>query len=390
MGFRKYILTVLLGFTVLLTKAQQLNFQQVDSATTAQFTKGNWKQLIAFSKKAAADHIDFPKLRFRIGYAYFSTGDYSAALIHYQQILISDSHNDTARYFSYLCNTFLGRNAEAYYQLSYLDTTTLKAEKLQPFSLVQAGIESGVKIPNNSYRGNATYTRVSLSARLGFRLLLDQSLAYFNQPITFKTVVDAPKTNDEQKEYYGRLTYTFLNKLSFIAGYHYFNTSYQELIYKNNAGLLGLKYTDPYFDLQGDFSFSHISGLNYAQYDSKLSIYPLGNLNLYNIAGFSIDQGSTRQHIFSELIGFKITPKLWMEGSVTFGKLNNYFEYDALYIYNAVDNTTFKTGSTLYYQLNRHASVYLNYTYEKKTDTNLVENIKYSQSSITGGLTWKF
>ena len=388
MGYLKYTLILLLGFTTQFAKAQSLTFPQVDSISYAQYMAGNWTQLASFGNEAVSNGIDFPGLRLRVGYAYFSMGNYSGALNQYQHVIANDKGNDTARYFAYLCNKYLNRDAEAFYHTSYLAEGVLKSEEISPFGLVQAGAETSVKFPQNDYRGNAFYTRVSLNNKLGNRLLLDESLAYFTQPITVQNESALRTSNDNQTEYYGKLTYAIFNKLLLVGAYHYFNTGYPQTTYNNNMGLVGIKYTGGYFDAQADVNFSHISGNNVMQYNGKINLYPLGNFNFYTITGITMQQSDSRQYIFSQLAGFKALKNVWLEGSATFGKLSNYFEYDGLYIYNAIDETTFKAAVTLYYQLNRHALLYVNYMFEKKTDT--IETINYNQSSITWGVTWKF
>jgi len=396
MGYRKYVIAGILALNTIAARAQTLTFQQVDSTSYALYTAASWQKLADFGDQAVEANIDFPLLRLRMAFSNFMLGNYSGALSQYQHVLASDANNQIAHYYSYLCDTYLNRDAEAFYHAKYLDTATIKSEKLSPFGLVKAGIETGVKVPGDAYRGNATYSRVSLSNRLGWRLVLDQSIAYFNQPITFKTTVTKTgnsqtaitSTNNSQIEYYGKLTFSISRNLMLIGAYHYFNTSYLQTTYGNNTGFVGLKYVGNYVDLQADVNFSNISGSNFMQYSGKLTTYPLGNLNLYTITTFSSAQGSSTQNIFGQLVGFKLSNKFWLEGSATFGKLDNYFEYDALYIYNAIDVTTFKGGATLFYQLNKHAQVFVNYTYEQKTDA--IENINYNQNSATGGFTWKF
>lgn len=388
MGRLKYILVLVFTLGVLGVKSQGLSLKQADSIATLRYMAGSWRELIGYADTVTAAGIDYPKLHLQVGYAHFSLGNYSGALQQYNKANAFDPHNDTARYFSYLCNLYLNRGPEAYFHAGYLSPGALQREKLSTFGLIQAGLESGVKIPGNKYRYNATYNRVSLSNRLGSKLVLDQSLAYFVQPVRYREFRSTEISDDVQKEYYGKLTYTFLDKLSLIAAYHYFNTGFRQTTYRNNAGLTGIKFTSAYFDLQADMDFSHISGNNYMQYDAKLEIYPLGNLNLYTISESTVKKGLTNNSVFSQLAGVKVTKNLWAEASATFGKLDNYFEYDALYVYNAVDATTFKAGATLYYQLSRHLQVYVNYTAEKKE--NSIGNDNYNQTSLTGGATWKF
>src|ERR1035437_7853320 len=146
MEYRKYVLTILFTIAFLLGKAQELTFQQVDSTSNAQYMAGNWRSLIALGGQAAKSNIDFPRLHVRIAYAYFSVGNYSGTLQQYQQVLVADSRNDTARYLSYPCNSYLIRDAEASYHASFLDTAFLKSKQLSSFGLVAAGLEGGIKL----------------------------------------------------------------------------------------------------------------------------------------------------------------------------------------------------------------------------------------------------
>ena len=83
-----------------------------------------------------------------------------------------------------------------------------------------------------------------------------------------------------------------------------------------------------------------------------------------------------------------MTKKVWLEGNVTLGNLNNFADLNGLYIYNSLDPTTFRTGLSLYYYLNKQLTLYSNYTFSKKHITEY--DVNYNQHSITGGIIWKF
>ena len=400
MANRKYFLILVLSGYCYIAKAQTISFQQADSTTYAKYIAGDWKALIDASNQAINAGVDYPVLRLRVAYAKFMTGNYSGALAEYQHVLKEDSQNKTAHYFSYLCNKYLGNNNGASYHAGYVDTLTLNNEQVTRFGLLEAGIENSVKTSPNAKRGTGNYTRAFLSNRLGWKLQLEQSVAYYNQSITSTTAVNAAAGapaiatpanatfSDTQFEYYGKLGLAVNSGLTILGAYHYLNTSYGTTTYQNHIGLTGLKYMGPYFAIQADANFSSISNTVIQQYNGQLSIYPLGNLNLYTISRLSVQSGDVQQTIFNQTLGFKVINKLWLEANAGFGKMNNYLEADALYVYNSIDVTKLKAGGTAFFPLNKHAILYLNYTFEQKQDFYLNNN--YNQYSITGGFTWKF
>jgi hypothetical protein len=400
MANRKYFLAALFTVCCYVARAQTISFQQVDSTSYAQYSAGNWKALIAYGNTAINAGADYPALRLRMAYAQLMTENYQGALTQYQQVLKMDAYNQTARYFSYLCNKYLDNNYTASYHASFVDTAVLDKEKITAFGLLTAGLETGIKIPANSNRGKGSYTRASLSNRLGWKLQLDQSVAYYNQSITStENIAPDPATptittpvnttfSNQQFEYYGKLGYTITNRLTLLGAYHYLNTSYGSFGFQSHIGLLGLKYSAPYFSLQADANYSNIINSRISQVNGQVTIYPLGNLNLYTISRVAVQSGDIQQTILNQAVGFKVAKQLWLEASATFGAMNNYLEADALYVYNAIDITKQKAGATIFYTLGKHAVVHLNYTFEQKQDYYL--NNDYNQNSITGGLTWKF
>jgi len=69
------------------------------------------------------------------------------------------------------------------------------------------------------------------------------------------------------------------------------------------------------------------------------------------------------------------------------GNLNNYHEYNGLYIYNALDPNTFRTGLSLFYVLSKNFTALFNYTYDIKHID--LKDINYNQHSFSGGIIWK-
>jgi len=173
-----------------------------------------------------------------------------------------------------------------------------------------------------------------------------------------------------------------------FGGYHYLNTSYGLSSGNGNIGIFGIRYSHPYFSLQANVSVAQIINISFQQYDGLLTLYPLGNLNLYMTSKGSIQTNGISQTIFSQSIGFKTFDKLWLQLQGTFGKMDDYIDNDGKSVFNAIDVTQNRAAATAFYTLGQHAVIYLNYTYERKQDYYL--NTNFNQNSITGGFTWKF
>ncbi len=395
MDHRKY--TLILAFLVAVTagKAQDVkSFDQADSTSNALLQLADWQQLIAFGERSINSGFDFPALRQRLGNAYMVKENYSAALSEFAVVFKNDSYNQTARYYAYLCHKYLNQEPGASYNAAYVDTALLKSGQITPYGLINAGLETGLKFAADPYRGNASYTRVSLSNRLSWRWQLEQSLVYFNQAINNNNVQvpGAPLvtgTADQQLEYYIKLNYSLTENLILIGAYHYLNTNYESVTYSNNIGIAGIKYTGTCFNLQADVNLGNMIGHHLTQYNAGLMLYPAGNLDFYTISrGSYLEQNGSGSGIFGQSVGYKVVKNTWAETSATFGNLDNYIDADGLYIYNAIDATKLKLGETIFYQLSKNAQLQLNYTYEQKQDDN--HNLNYNQNSITAGLLWKF
>jgi hypothetical protein len=100
------------------------------------------------------------------------------------------------------------------------------------------------------------------------------------------------------------------------------------------------------------------------------------------------NEESVKGVIYNQKAGLRFSPKVWIEGNVTFGNMQDYNELSAMYIYNTVDPTSFRCGSTLFLFPGRHLSLWFNFSYERK---DFYENLNYhyNQFSYLGGIKWK-
>jgi hypothetical protein len=397
MDSRKYLLIVVITLVCCVAKAQVTqNLEQVDTTLRNFYKAGDWKGVITLGQKAIDSGIDFPVLRQELGYAYFISGNYSRALESYNKILGNDSRNPIAGYYSYLSGKYLNHDLQASFYASKLDSNQRKDEKIAPFSPLNMGFEIGNKDPEETYRSNAVYYRISETNRLSWRLQLEQSYLSFSQsvnnPVLKKDRDDRQKTitnTDRQFEYYAKLSYAISKNVALFGVYHYLNTNFQNITYNSNVGVAGFKYIGTYFDLQGDFDWGYMIDRNLIQYNVQLLFYPFGNLNFYTISRYSYhNQNAAGQTIFTQSAGFKTLKNTWLETAFSFGNMDNYIDTDGLYIYNTIDATKLKLGETVFYQAGKHAQLQVNYTFEKKDDDR--HQINYNQHSITAGILWEF
>lgn len=374
-------LLMLLLFVLVTTTNAQNRYQKADSISFSLFNGGEWQRLLAFGEESLNNGDDFPALHLRLGYAAFVRQNYSAALTHYDKVLLDDKRNQTALYYSYLSNIYLNRRTDAAYLVTHLDTNVIEGAPVKPFKVLLAGTEGGIKFTNIFERGNSFFSRTFVDMRLGYKLDLSTSFTYFNQPVF--------NDNIEQPGYYTKLTYTPFRKINFIGAYHYMRSNLRQLVYQNHAGLFGIRFSDSGSDLQANFILSQIGDEKTRQYDLKFTRYLTGNLNFYNISRISmVDVLNDINPVFQQTFGVKPVRNLWFEAMVTLGNQYNYAEADALYIYNGFDKTKFKAGANCYFMLKQHVLLGLNYTFERKSDN--IFRFGYLQHSINAGITWNF
>ena len=380
MGNKLSLTTLLLVVFITVGKAQS-NFQKTDSISLALFNATEWQKLIIYGNDALTNGQDFPLLRLRMAYASFVRENYAEALTQYNKVLDSDKQNQIALYYAYLCNIYLNQEDNAGFLASALDSNVVEGRRINAFKLIAVGAESGIKFTNIYERGNSSFSRAFLNMRVSYKLNLSTSFSYYNQPIH--------NDNISQPGYYGKLTYTPFRKISFIGAYHYMRSNLRQLVYQNNASLLGVKYANDGGNLQGDFILSQIGDEKTRQYNVRFVKYISGNLNFYSISRVSlVNVINDNNLVFQQLFGVKPVRNFWLEGVVTLGNQYNYAEADALYIYNGFDKTKFKAGANCYFLLKQHLLLGLSYTFERKSDN--IFKFNYLQHSINGGITWNF
>jgi hypothetical protein len=371
---------------------QGASYEEADIKSYALYEKGEWKTLLQFGKEYIAVSPDFILLRMRMGYAAFMLNNFSKALTQYDAVLAKDSYNETAHYYSFLCRKYLNQPELADAHISYLSKEIKEKEKLTSFAATQIGTEVSYKRTAQNSRGDGLYARVDLHTRLHPNINMYQAAAIFNQTIKEPKLTAVTNNNNiaiNQKEYYNKTVVNIGKKWQAIGAYHYLYTPFNNYVYNNHIGLLGIKYNSHYFALQADAIVGKMTDTSLQQYNATLSLYPFGNLNLYSFStgSYSSRNGKTAFN-FKQVLGAKINKFLWLEGNATLGTFSNFMENDALYVYNAVDKNLFKAGATAYIAITPKVALQMGYTFEQREIYKSTNT--FYQHSITGGISCKF
>ncbi len=368
--------------------AQEVSKEQVADAHSYElYTMQQWKELLTFGKTTIKHGTDFSLLRMRMGYAALMLGKYSQSLKHYEKTYMVDHRNAFALYYTYLNELYLNNTLAARYYAGKMKEGNRKAEKLKQYKLSSVQLEGSYKMPQSADRGHGTYLRLGADLHLGYRFALQQSVGYFNQTISETSmtgVTNNTKIAIAQKEYYGQLKFAANGKLTISGGFHYVYTPFNNYTYHNTIGFGGVSYNMPSVHLQAMVHSGKIGDSSYHQVDGAVTLYPLGNTNLYTISKAAYG----KDFIFSQIAGLKVRKNIWLEGNVTTGQYTIFLDHDDLYLFNDIDTKKFKVGCSAYITFAKKMMLTLNYCFEKKQHYGTTD--LFNQHSTTGGLQWNF
>lgn len=367
----------------------QITAASIDSISYVQYYNGDWDGLIETAELAEKNNIDFKWLQQRVGYAYFVKKQYYKSMRHYEKALDYDATDEISRLYLYYNGLNTGRTAFARFQASQLSEITLTEVSEKQYRLIDAvDLEYSYKMPDHPATHQGHYKRLGLNSQLGYKLNIYQSFSTFNQ--------NTDTTQTRQNEYFVLLGWNPVAKTNISIGYHYVGS---KVVYGADT-----------FNYPGNIFYGKITrqlnrfdlGLSGASFkndwlDSKQLGVHLGvnfagsnNINLtssyYRIIETGLDYSYGR-NVFKQTAGIMLFNKLWTEGYVNLGNLNQFIDNNGLYLYNSLDPTTFRTGISGFWYVCKPLTIYLNYNYDTKKI--FTDNLFYNQHSITGGLIWK-
>ncbi|MFZ4583450.1 MAG: tetratricopeptide repeat protein [Paludibacter sp.] len=382
------VIIIALFFPVLVMAQQTITYQTADSVTFACYLNGDWEKLINYGNEAIRQDVDFKNLRKRLGYAHFVKNEFYFAIKQYEKALQFDKNDMDIILYLYYCGLKTSDATIANFYASKLTLDLQKSEALKSSKLLQsADFELNYKINDDSLdiRSNPTYYRFGIMSRLNYRFNLYQAFSQYTQTVNTTTAT-------LQSEYYAGLNFTANAHNSFDIAYHYVGTKvdttlfgghlfFGKYIHKVGALNYGVN-TSLLTNLMGNYTqFGVFGGLTFG---AKSNFYLNSSLSL-------VTDSVTTNFIFAQTLGARIAKPLWLEGNITLGNLKNYNDNNALYIYNSLDATVFRAGSSAFLNISKGITLFTNYTYDLKQLDDIFLNIKYNynQHSISGGLIWK-
>lgn len=385
---RLIMLLLVFLYPAFLFAQDKANEQKADATSLQLYNEKKWTELLEYGKATLAQGTDFPLLRMRTGYAAFIIGNFSESLKQYEMVYNNDHENSIALYYVYLNNVYLNNITAARRHASLLSEETRSVEKLEKYKVSQVNMEYSYKMPDLVDRGNAQYGRLGLNLQLGYRLELQQGVAFYNQVISEPALTGVTNNRNidiAQREYYAKLIFAAKGNLAVIGGIHYLYTPFNNFIYNNFVGFGGVKYTAPFIHVQAMINLGNIRDTAYQQFDVALTTYPLGSTKLYTISKVAYGNEFT----FTQVAGVKILNGIWLEGNVTAGQYKILLANDALYVFDDIDTKKFKVGASIHAQIAKKLTLTANYNYEQKQRYG-TSSVYFNQHSTTGGLLWNF
>ncbi|GAB1416801.1 hypothetical protein MASR2M117_22070 [Paludibacter sp.] len=367
-----------------------IDMTYIDSLSYEQYMRGQWDDLLQTGRIAKQHQIDFMYLQQRLGYAHFVKKQYYQSMMHYDKAA-KFGKDEITQLYQYYNALYTNNTAFARYHASHLSVESKEYLKIPKFKIIDAiDIEYSHKIPATTSIHNASYKRIGLNSLLGYRLNLYQSFSHFSQ--------STDTTATRQTEYLALVKWIPFTHTNFDLAYHFVgaNVNYGGSNYFYLGHVLYGKATQQLnrFDLSlsGGFYMSEL--LDSKQIGLHLAVNFAGEIpikltsSVYQVFETTQTNGSENRQIFKQVIGVSPYKKLWTEAFINIGNLNYFIDANALYIYNSLDSTVFRTGGSVFYYICKPLTMYVNYTFDKKNIA--YSNQLYNQHSITGGFIWQF
>jgi hypothetical protein len=382
-------LFLLLLFTLPARAQQLLNYQYTDSLTQTLLMQQRYCALDSVGRAALAQGADYPALRRRLGQGALATGRPAAALRYYGPALRQNPLDDEAR---------VGL-ASAYLGLNQTGPAALLAGALAPETRVALGlpgqravaqleVETLVQATAEPRRGTGFYQRLGVGSRLGARLDLWQSLSYFRQTVELPAPGYRGAVEDRrlsQGQYQVLLTAQLTPRWQVKAGYDYITKD----LGSNHLGHLALAYARPVWVVQAGGYAGVVTDTARVQLDLRLTVYPLGNLNLYGFWRGSVVRSGGRAYPNGLLgAGGRLRPWLWAEAWGSAGTVPVLAEVDGTYVYNLLDPLGGRAAASLLILAPRHLRLRLTYSAEQRR-ISLINNL-YTLHSCSATLAWNW
>ncbi len=426
-----FYLTLLLLLTFNLKAQENPDWINSDISTYRQYMNLQWDSLIDEGNRYIEKGIDYYYLQARLGVAYYAKQNYVKAIKHFNKALEFNPGDQFSIEYLYFANLYNGDDFEAKIYADQLEPArkqelgiknrfikgysadvTYSFTPDKKISAVNNSAVSGVQqLPNNFTNANLT-----LKEMPGKRLKLVEgyTFLYKNSDYYEKTTSSSDFYSNYilQNQVFASAIYYPGNGWQIAAAYHplwisipYTTTagngqgrksvtSYSTLSNYSFSGSVSKSFGN--FNLGYTYTGSELNYFKQQQHTFNLGIYPLGNLNLYLLSRFIVQNDETfpdtQSFVTGETLGFKVNKHFWAEANLLAGNIRNMSDYGSYIIYNDVNPLKLKSGISLLFPLNsgKIISIRANYANGESnfSDATINNTVKYSSVSITGGISW--
>ncbi|MEI6173484.1 MAG: hypothetical protein WCR01_07000 [Bacteroidota bacterium] len=430
------------------------DFNTVDELTYRYFLAQKWDSVILVGKEALRENIDFYFLRVRMGLAYYEQKEYIPAANHLVKARQFDPKDPVIADYLYYTYIFTNRLEEARMLQASLPIADRNITDKKKGVVDFVNFESGYTFSSNNtlkdkpnlmesdsiygetdLYGNYLYEHLGLKFNLSNRIGLSVAYTYLNfsklkyiQDVTYN---NPPVTHDtsfqynvNQHEFHAGLSWYLNGGFRIMPAFHmiydnypYTSASFDTVLYKYQYSRTDTSFTNYLVGLSlskeiGRFnigisgSYSNFNNRKQKQAVAYLTWLPFGNLNLYStttVTGFF--QSKDNRLLLSQVIGARITPWCWGEGSFYYGDYTNANILNGSVVYNNSDVIDYRVSANLYFLVGKHLQFSLIYQYAQKESKQYFFTVNsstkeisstpkvilnpYNTHTIIGGITWK-
>jgi hypothetical protein len=277
------------------------------------------------------------------------------------------------------------RKISAFVGYGYLTTSKLK--QIQTSDLVSGDTyDTVIKFYSNNYKlyQNEAYANAQIFFWKGFTVT--PALHYLN--VYFNTIFANTNIMD-----------TLIPQIDTIpVKLTEYIISENDTSFNNFVTSLSISKTLSLFKLSLNGTWSNLNNKKQYQAGGIVVFYPKGNLDLYTTTSVvSTWQDNINKFIIEQQVGVKMFRKLWAEGFVTLGEMQNYNEKNAFIVYNTGDKIKFRAGVDFIIILSKNIELSFRYRFTAE-EGKLIRysnrpyeetNIDYQNNTLTGGIKWK-
>ncbi len=448
----KIILSIFFTLTFAVNIMGQSSFKEINTQSLKHYNTATWDSVIYYGKVAAKNDIDYYYLNYRLAVAYFYTADYYTSTyyfdkcinqnelalsdlffidLYYRALLYTKQYCLTDRLFTNTksADSLINVKHRGSFYLSYIngniinliDESDLRKDEEKVYS--QTDYQQTINTI-----GIGGYFIASRNIEIDFRysysdidmISAAENSMYFD--------IKNYKLNQHIVNLKPRIHINAKSSIDFAFGFHRVEGSpyglhdstlvIEEFNYKTTNLMAGFSYNYLYKNMRfgANFVYSNFLERKNLQFGASLQWFPKGNLNLYSIteiSAFKSDNDMLKPVIYQK-VGGKIYNKLWLEGSVIIGNVQNFTMLSSNYTFETSYKTKALFGGRLIYVLNPSINFYVGPQYILSTmeqyqdipeeeESNGGQNrgrdrvnnsnnnlIDYSHFNIAGGIQWKF